>query len=196
LKSLRWTKVGLRFIFENYEFPFTSIVDKDIRAGNLRSKYDVIVIPGELSETSIIQGHRPGSMPPEYAGGIGDASVENLREFVNQGGTLVTMDEANVFAKKQFALPVKNTLEGARPQERSERPTPAWAAANQRILVTHDVNTIPKYAYERVQAAKPMAGVIIVPDDLAIGAAIEDLVTLVECSRSEEFVNQVRYLQL
>ena len=108
-----WT----RFIFENYDFPFASIVDKDMRAGDLRSKYDVIIIPGELSETNIIQGHRPGTIPTEYTGGIGDAGVQNLREFINEGGTLVTMDEATVFAAKQFALPVKNTLEGVRPQD-------------------------------------------------------------------------------
>src|SRR5262249_29902317 len=68
-----WT----RFIFENYDFPFASIVDKDIRAGNLHSKYDVILVPGELSETQIIQGHRPGSIPAEYEGGIGEAGVQN-----------------------------------------------------------------------------------------------------------------------
>ncbi len=106
-----------RFIFENYDFPVASIVDADVRAGSLRAKYDVIIIPGELSETDIIQGHRPGTTPPEYAGGIGDSGVQNLRDFVNDGGTLVTLDEATEFAAKQFALPVTNTLEGVRPQD-------------------------------------------------------------------------------
>ena len=50
-----------------------------------------------------------------------------------------------------------------------------WAAANERITVTHDVNTIPKYAYERVRAVQSMPGVIVIPEDLAIGAAIEEL---------------------
>ena len=108
-----WT----RFIFDDYGFSSASIVDKDIRAGNLRSKFDVIIIPGELSEANIIEGHRAGTIAPEYAGGIGDAGVENLRQFVNDGGTLVTMDGATQFAAKQFALPVKNTLEGVRPQD-------------------------------------------------------------------------------
>ena len=108
-----WT----RLIFENYEFSFTNILDKDIRAGGLRSKYDVIIIPGELSETQIIEGHRNGTVPPEFAGGIGEAGVQNLRDFVNEGGTLVTMDKATEFAAKQFALPVKNALEGVKPQD-------------------------------------------------------------------------------
>ncbi len=51
----------------------------------------------------------------------------------------------------------------------------AWAAENQRILVTHDVNTIPRYAYERVRAGQPMPGVIVIPEDLAVGKAIEEL---------------------
>jgi hypothetical protein len=108
-----WT----RFIFETYEFPFVNIGDKDVRGGNLKSKYDVIVIPGELSETQIIQGHRPGTMPSEYAGGIGENGVENLREFVNEGGTLVTLDKATEFAVNQFGLPLKNVLDNVRPQD-------------------------------------------------------------------------------
>src|SRR2546427_6585800 len=74
-----WT----RLIFENYEFPFTNILDKDIRSGGLRSKYDVILIPGELTETQIIEGHRNAAVPPEFAGGIGEVGVQNLRDFVN-----------------------------------------------------------------------------------------------------------------
>src|SRR5258708_1260874 len=71
-----------------------------------------------------------------------------------------------------------------------------WAARAVRILVTHDINTIPAYAYERVRAGQPMPGVIIVPEDLAIGIAIDDLIMLVECSTAEEFVNQVKYIPI
>jgi len=108
-----WT----RLLFENYDFSFTNILDKDIRAGNLRSKYDVIIIPGELTESQIIEGHKSGTVPPEFAGVIGDTGVQNLRDFVNEGGTLVTMDKAAEFAAKQFALPVKNALEGVQPKD-------------------------------------------------------------------------------
>lgn len=83
----------------------------------MRSKYDVIIIPAELNETQIVEGHRHGTVPPEFEGGIGEAGVQNLREFVNEGGTLVTIDKATEFAAKEFALPVKNTLEGVKPQD-------------------------------------------------------------------------------
>jgi hypothetical protein len=72
----------------------------------------------------------------------------------------------------------------------------AWAAENQRILVTHDVNTIPRYASERVRASQPMPGVIVIPEDLAVGKAIEELATLIECCEPEELNNQVKYLPI
>lgn len=72
----------------------------------------------------------------------------------------------------------------------------AWAAENQRIIITHDVNTVPKYAYERIAAGEPVAGVIIVPEDLAIGVAIEELAMLIECCEAEEFVDQVKYVPI
>jgi hypothetical protein len=106
-----------RFIFENYDFNVAALHDADIRAGDLHAKYDVVVIPGELSEREIIQGHRSGTIPPEFAGGIGEAGVQSLREFVNDGGTLVAMDAATEFAANQFALSVKNVLAGVRAQD-------------------------------------------------------------------------------
>jgi hypothetical protein len=78
----------------------------------------------------------------------------------------------------------------------TDRPLLAWAAAHQRILVTHDVNTIPKYAYERIAAGETMAGVIVVPEDLAIGSAIEELALLIECCTAEELENQVKYIPI
>ena len=41
-----------------------------------------------------------------------------------------------------------------------------------------------------------MTGVIIVPEDLAIGIAIEQLATLIECTEAEEMVNQVKYMPI
>jgi hypothetical protein len=106
-----------RFIFENYDFTVASVSDTEIRAGGLRAKYDVVLIPGELNEREIVQGHRPGTVPAEYSGGIGEAGVQSLREFVNDGGTLVALDAAVDFAAKQFALPVTNVLADVRPQD-------------------------------------------------------------------------------
>ena len=59
------------------------------------------------------------------------------------------------------------------------------------VLVTHDVNTVPKHAFERVKAGQPMPGVIIIPDNLEIGAAISDLALVVECATADDMQNVV-----
>ena len=70
------------------------------------------------------------------------------------------------------------------------------AAGLQRILVTHDLKTMPRYAYARVAAGGPMPGIIAVPDDLPIDQAIEQLHIVVECCEDHELANQVLYLPL
>jgi len=72
----------------------------------------------------------------------------------------------------------------------------AWAAQEGRILLTHDVSTITRYAYERVQEGQPMPGVFEVSRDLSIGRAIEEILLLAECSLEGEWEGQVRYLPL
>ncbi len=72
----------------------------------------------------------------------------------------------------------------------------AWAAEQNWIVLTHDINTIPKYAYERIAAGQFMPGVIVVPDELPIGKAIDELLAIVECSDHSECENQVLHIPL
>jgi hypothetical protein len=71
-----------------------------------------------------------------------------------------------------------------------------WAAKNARVLLTHDVSTITRYAYERVTDGKSMPGVFEVSRKVPIGVAIEEIVLLAECSLDGEWDGQVRYLPL
>ncbi len=71
-----------------------------------------------------------------------------------------------------------------------------WAAKEHRVLLTHDVNTIPHHAYELVRLNQPMAGIFIVPQQVAPGPIIEDLVLLVQCSARDEWLHRVLYLPL
>jgi predicted nuclease of predicted toxin-antitoxin system len=57
-----------------------------------------------------------------------------------------------------------------------------WAAANNRILLTHDRATMPDFAYTRVTAGQPMPGVFVLHDRLAIGQAIDALLLVETCS--------------
>jgi len=71
-----------------------------------------------------------------------------------------------------------------------------WAASSGRVVLTHDVNTMTRYAYERLEKGEPLPGVIIVPKELSIGAAIEALEILLNCSEPEEFPNRVIHLPI
>jgi hypothetical protein len=71
-----------------------------------------------------------------------------------------------------------------------------WAFQEQRVLLTHDVSTMTRHAHERLKAGEQIAGIIEVPQSLLIGIAIEDILTIAECSSAEEFVNQILYLPL
>ncbi|HKF58079.1 MAG TPA: M14 family metallopeptidase [Blastocatellia bacterium] len=102
-----WT----RWVLEQFGFDYTSITDADIRAGNLDSRFNVIILPDQSAD-QITRGNRAGSYPEEYTGGIGDAGVDNLRRFVEAGGTLVCIDSASELALLQFKLPIKNVLNG------------------------------------------------------------------------------------
>jgi hypothetical protein len=99
-----------KWLFDQYEFPYTEVRNAEIRAGDLKNRYDVIVF-ADQNEESIIDGIPEGSIPPQYAGGIGQEGVANLGTFVKAGGTLVTLSSASALPIKAFGLPVVNTLE-------------------------------------------------------------------------------------
>jgi len=71
-----------------------------------------------------------------------------------------------------------------------------WAANEGRILLTHDVSTLTRWVYERVNANLPMPGVFEVGRGVTVGTAIEDILLLVELSLPGEWEGQVRYLPL
>jgi hypothetical protein len=71
-----------------------------------------------------------------------------------------------------------------------------WAAQAERILLTHDLATVPRFASERIAAGLPMPGVFLVPDTMPIGQAIEEILLLAQCSREREWEGQVFYLPL
>lgn len=72
----------------------------------------------------------------------------------------------------------------------------AWAAQEDRVLLTHDVATITRYAYERITQGQPMPGVIEVSLDAPIGRVIEDILLVLECGLEGELEGQIQYLPL
>ena len=68
------------------------------------------------------------------------------------------------------------------------------AAAEGRVLLTHDINTLVGHAWERVQRGLPMPGVVVVSQDLRLGAAIEQLEFVVSSSEDAEWQARVLYV--
>lgn len=116
-----WT----RLLLEQFGFPYTSLMDAEIKKGGLEAKYDVIIVPDD--STAMITGERPPagqgrggrgfgrpmeSYPPEYRSGIGADGVAALKAFVQKGGTLVTLGGASAFAIDTFGLPIRNSVAG------------------------------------------------------------------------------------
>jgi hypothetical protein len=107
-----WT----RLILENHEFPFTTVHNAEMRAGKLEDRFDAVILPSQ-SPNSIINGHHKGTMPPEYVGGILGSGVNNLKRFVESGGTLVVMDAACGLPIEKFSLPVTDITKKLKPEE-------------------------------------------------------------------------------
>ena len=104
-----WT----RWILENYGFAPESIYNAGIRSAGLRDRYDVIVLP-DMSKRQLMEGYGIGMVPGQYAGGIGEDGLDNLREFVRGGGTLVALNRTADSLIPLLSLPVENVIEGAK----------------------------------------------------------------------------------
>ena len=70
------------------------------------------------------------------------------------------------------------------------------AATDARILLTHDAQTMPHHAYDRVRTGEPLPGVFVCPQSLAIGMAVNELALLAEYSEEGEWENKIVYLPL
>ena len=108
-----WT----RFILEQHEFPYTSITDGDLRAGNLNSSYDVIIIPDHWTEELVLNGHPKGTMPPKYVGGMTAKGIRHLKLFAKQGGTLIFLNSMCNLALDHLGLPARNILKKVKREE-------------------------------------------------------------------------------
>ncbi len=106
-----WT----RFLFDHKylwsEKPNVSSLPNSGLPRLAENKFDTIIFPDQ-PPNQILNGYAKGSMPDEYTGGVGKEGVENLRKFVEAGGTLVFLNRSSDFAIEQFNLPVKDVTKG------------------------------------------------------------------------------------
>jgi hypothetical protein len=110
-----WT----RWVFDQYkgkltfllQLDYRSLLDAEARAGNLRANFDCIIIPAQSSQ-QIFNGLSKDRYPEQVAGGLGASGVDALKKFVEDGGTVITLNEASQFAIDHLGVPVRNALEG------------------------------------------------------------------------------------
>jgi hypothetical protein len=101
-----WT----RWILEHEETGSSTLNAASLRNGEA-TKYRAIIIPDQPART-ILNGYRIGAMLPELTGGLGSEGVKALRQYVEDGGTLVCLNRASDLAIEQFKLPIKDLVAG------------------------------------------------------------------------------------
>jgi hypothetical protein len=113
-----WT----RFVLEQYGFTPISIENKTMKAGKLNDAFDVIILP-DVDKDLIVDGQRKRGdnamkytqdFPDEFKGGIAKEGVTALKDFVQNGGTLITLASSGELVASEFNLPVRNALASAK----------------------------------------------------------------------------------
>ncbi len=116
----------VRWLLEQFEFPFELVFAPALDAGNLKAKFDVLIFVGGSIPRPASQGQAggrfggggfgqgaPANLPDEYKDRIGritaDKTVPNLKAYVEAGGTILALDSATVLAD-HFGLPLANPL--------------------------------------------------------------------------------------
>lgn len=102
-----WT----RWLLEDFGFAYTSLRNADVHAGNLRARFDSIILPDEIPNL-LQSGPRAGSLPPEYMSGLGDKGAEALKEFAAAGGTVICLNKSSSWAIDHLGVKAKNVLAG------------------------------------------------------------------------------------
>ena len=98
-----WT----RWLLEQFGFPYTSVHNADLQAGNLRQKFDVIIFPDQ-NANAMENGYGARAMPAEYTGGLGEKGAAALKEFANAGGALIFFNDASEYAIAKLGVPARN----------------------------------------------------------------------------------------
>jgi Zinc carboxypeptidase len=119
-----WT----RWLLEQWGYNPTSLLDPELKKGDLNAKFDVIVIPDDSTSTLTGEpaaagggrrggggggegfGRTPTDYAPEYRSGFGEEGVKALREFVQKGGTIVTLGTASDFAIDKLGVHARNIV--------------------------------------------------------------------------------------
>ncbi len=126
----------VRWIFEQYEFPFEMVYPKTLDAGDLKAKFDVIVFTdgayrrpglGGRGGGGLFANRIPDNVPEQYQPWLGsitaDKTIPQIKKFVDSGGSVVTVGSSTTMAEV-LGVPVSNHLTEKGPDGK-DRPLPA-----------------------------------------------------------------------
>jgi hypothetical protein len=115
----------IRWLLEQFEFPYELVFAPDLDAGGLESRFDALIFVGGSIPRGPAAGPETGGgargsqpsvpsyVPDEYKNRVGRITAEKtipiLRQFVEAGGTILALDSATVLAD-HFKLPLSNAL--------------------------------------------------------------------------------------
>jgi hypothetical protein len=106
-----------RWILEQFQFPFEKTFAPMLDAGNLNAKYDVLVfvdgaIPSERAQGAAQPS--PADIPAEFRPWLGrvtaDRTLPEIRNFVENGGTVITIGESSTNLAGYLRLPIQAHL--------------------------------------------------------------------------------------
>jgi hypothetical protein len=116
-----WT----RFLFDQWEFPYSRVDADEIKKGGLKSKYDAVLIAddtvraivGASAAEPAATPFAAAALPAEYTKALGSAGVDALKEFVREGGSLVLLDHSTALASERLGVPIRNPVAGLSEKE-------------------------------------------------------------------------------
>jgi len=107
-----WT----RLVLERFRFPYETIHNEDIRAGELAERIDTLLVPS-IGSATIRDGYAPDESEPRYVGGLGKEGAAALRSFLQAGGTIVCLEESCTYAIEDLGVPATNVVKGLKSSE-------------------------------------------------------------------------------
>ena len=148
-----WT----RWLLEQYEFPFEVVYPKALDAGNLSSRYDVIVFPSGVGPSARGGGGRGSSagsspagrpdVPPEFEAMVGaytsDRTGSQLKRFLEEGGTILAVGRSSMNFAELMQLPVSNHLVERSPDGTTQALPPQKYYVPGSVLQMTVDNTVP-----------------------------------------------------